>query len=97
MQKRYNIQDWKFIVGKGHFMLRHFRPAAIIAACLVFHAFAPAQQKEGPVGKVNINTATRTELIQVPKIGEKMADRIVEFRKANGPFARVEEIMNVKV
>jgi transcriptional accessory protein Tex/SPT6 len=25
-----------------------------------------------------------------------MADRIVEFRKANGPFKRVEEIMNVR-
>jgi competence protein ComEA len=34
--------------------------------------------------------------MQVPKIGEKMADRIVEFRKANGPFARVEDLMNVR-
>ena len=25
-----------------------------------------------------------------------MADRIVEFRKANGPFKRIEEIMNVR-
>jgi competence protein ComEA len=59
-------------------------------------AFAAPQQKQGPVGKVNINTATRTELMQIPKIGEKMAERIVEFRKANGPFTRVEELLNVK-
>jgi comEA protein len=85
----------EFIAG-GLLMPKQFRPIAIIAACLVFHAFAPASQKDGPISKVNINTATRTELIQIPKIGEKMADRIVEFRKANGAFARVEEIMNVK-
>jgi competence protein ComEA len=93
-KKRYNVHGWKLIGGAP--MLKHFRPIAIIAACLIVHAFAPASQKDGPVGKVNINSATRTELIQIPKIGEKMADRIVEFRKANGPFTRIEEIMNVK-
>jgi len=62
------------------------------ASCLV----VSANQKKGPVRQVNINTATRTELIQIPKIGEKMADQIVEFRKANGPYKRIEEIMNIK-
>jgi competence protein ComEA len=70
--------------------------AVILTAGLCPFALAFAQQKQGPVGKVNINTATRTELMQIPKIGEKMAERIVEFRKANGPFTRVEEILNVK-
>jgi competence protein ComEA len=72
------------------------RRAAVLAIALGAPALAFAQQKQGPIGKVNINTATRTELMQIPKIGEKMAERIVQFRKANGPFARVEEIMNVK-
>jgi competence protein ComEA len=72
-----------------------WRTVALLAWLGSF-VFAAPQQKQGPIGKVNINTATRTELMQIPKIGEKMADRIVEFRKANGPFTRVEEIMNVK-
>jgi len=72
------------------------RPAAIMLFSLALGCVAFARPQGGQGVIVNINTATRTELMQVPKIGEKMAERIVEFRKANGPFARVEEIMNVK-
>ena len=68
--------------------------AAIILFSLALCCHAQAQ--DAPRLIVNINTATRTELIQVPKIGEKMAERIVDFRKANGPFSRIEDIMNVK-
>jgi competence protein ComEA len=75
---------------------RMFRRTAVLVVALGPFAFAFAQQKQGPIYRVNINTATRTELMQVPKIGEKMANRIVEFRKTNGPFKRVEELMNVK-
>ena len=71
------------------------RLMAAVFIGMVFCAFAQAQKK-GPVRPININTATRTELIQIPNIGEKMADRIVEFRKANGPFKRIEEVMNVR-
>jgi len=77
-------------------MLQTLRAIAIIFIGLATHTSAWANQKTGPLRPVNINTATRTELIQIPRIGEKMADRIVEFRKANGPFKRVEEIMNVQ-
>ena len=76
-------------------------PKLLRQATIVFFSFASAtlvyaDTKEGPASPVNINTATRTELIQIPRIGESMADRIVEFRKANGAFDRIEEIMNVR-
>ncbi|MCL1893198.1 MAG: helix-hairpin-helix domain-containing protein [Holophagaceae bacterium] len=77
-------------------LLHLLRPIAIVFLGLVSSAFLYAQQKEGPIRPVNINTATRTELMQIPKIGEKMADQIVEFRKAHGPFKKIEEIMNVR-
>jgi len=51
---------------------------------------------ETPQQPVNINTATMTELMQLPKVGAKTAERIVAFRKEHGGFRRVEEIMNVK-
>ncbi|MDR0498271.1 MAG: helix-hairpin-helix domain-containing protein [Holophagales bacterium] len=70
--------------------------AVIVFINFAFCASAPVYQKKGPVRLVNINTATRTELIQIPKIGEKTADQIVEFRKINGPFKRIEEIMSIK-
>lgn len=44
---------------------------------------------------LNLNTATAAELMQLPGIGEKLAERIVAYREANGPFASVEEIMEV--
>ena len=71
------------------------RSVFIALLCMGSFSFA-AQQKQEAIIIVNLNTATRTELIQIPRIGESMAERIVEFRKANGPFKRIEEIMNVR-
>lgn len=45
---------------------------------------------------VNINTAAAAELTTLPRIGEKMAQRIISFRKGNGPFKRKEDLMKVK-
>ena len=45
--------------------------------------------------KVNINTATAAELETLPNIGPTMAQRIVDYRQANGPFETVEDIQNV--
>lgn len=45
--------------------------------------------------KININTATKKELVMLKNVGDKIADRIIEYRKAN-PFKTPEEIMKVK-
>ncbi len=49
-----------------------------------------------PSHAINLNSATMTELMQLPKIGAKTAERIITFRKAHGGFRRSEELMNVK-
>lgn len=54
---------------------------------------APRLPPEHPV---NLNTATVTELMQLPRVGPKTARRIIEFRQLHGPFQRLEELMNVK-
>lgn len=48
-----------------------------------------------PGGLVNVNTASATELEALPGIGEVIAQRIVDHRTANGPFASVEELLEV--
>ena len=47
-------------------------------------------------GKVNINTAGIEELSLLPRVGEVIATRIVEFREANGAFEASEDLMLVK-
>ncbi|HFD38833.1 MAG TPA: hypothetical protein ENJ31_03135 [Anaerolineae bacterium] len=49
----------------------------------------------GGDGKVNINIADVAALDTLPGIGPVTAQRIIEYREANGPFARIEDIMNV--
>ena len=44
---------------------------------------------------ININTATTEELTTIPNIGEKLAERIVEFRETNGRFERPEDLLLV--
>jgi len=45
--------------------------------------------------RVNINTATAAELETLPRVGPATAQRILEYREANGPFERIEDIQNV--
>jgi competence protein ComEA len=46
--------------------------------------------------QVNINTATVQELQLLPRVGPALAQRIVDFRSANGPFKAPEELTRVK-
>jgi len=51
---------------------------------------------ESHQGPININTATAKLLEQLPGIGPKTAQRIVEYREAHGRFSSVDELRNVK-
>jgi competence protein ComEA len=46
-------------------------------------------------GKVNINTADKTELMTLPGIGESKAELIINYRESNGAFSTIEDIMNI--
>lgn len=45
--------------------------------------------------KVNINTATASDFDTLPRIGSTLAERIVAYRDANGPFAGIESLLEV--
>ena len=46
--------------------------------------------------KVNINTASKDELVGLPGIGDAMAERIILYREDHGPFGSVEGLGGVK-
>ena len=44
---------------------------------------------------ININTADKTALMSLPSIGEKTAQKIIDYRENNGKFQTKEELKNV--
>jgi competence protein ComEA len=65
----------------------------LLLASLLFLSFC--QPVMAAKGKININTATKKELVTMKQVGDKIADRIIEYRKDN-PFEKIEDIMKVK-
>lgn len=84
--------------------------AALIALCVAAMAGVsafkrPAEAVLHPVrrlpadfedaAKIDINAASVRELDGLPGVGEALAQRIVEYRAANGAFRSIEDIMLV--
>ena len=55
-----------------------------------------ANLNDEPVRAININTAKANEIASLPRVGPKLAERIVEYRNQNGSFRTVDELRNVK-
>ena len=52
--------------------------------------------KQEKDGKINLNTATREELLTLSGIGEAKADSILAWREAHGSFAQIEDLMKIE-
>jgi competence protein ComEA len=72
-------------------------------AAIALSATALSAQSKTPAPKttataaapVNLNTATAEQLATIPGVGQKMAERIIDYRQKNGGFKKVEDLMNV--
>lgn len=53
---------------------------------------SPPEQQE----TVELNTATAEELQTLPRVGERTAQRIIEYREEHGGFEKIEDLMNVR-
>ena len=76
------------------------RPASILTALifslLVTATAGQARAAEAKKTTVNVNSADVTQLALLPRVGMSVAQRIVDFRKQNGPFKKLEDLMLVR-
>ena len=63
---------------------------AVLSAIVLFNTVWAAD-----MSPVNINTATSQELSQLKGVGPSYAEKIVAYRKANGPFTQPEDLVKV--
>jgi competence protein ComEA len=54
-----------------------------------------AETSQTQSGKININNATKAQLMTLSGIGEAKAEAIIKYRETNGAFGSIEDIMNI--
>ena len=87
------------LLGTGLALVDRYDPEAmeefhVVRAAVEVPAGAPAADREP--APVAVNSATAAQLETLPSIGPKTAARIIGFRERNGPFARLEDLLEVR-
>ena len=81
-------------------MERRMKWVCYLVACLLLTGLSPAGYADaGPTGKdvrININKASAAELEELPRVGQAVAQRIVDYRENHGPFKKVEDLKAVR-
>ena len=74
----------------------HRTIAGLVLGLLLAAAPGLAADKAEGGKKVNINSADSSQLALLPRVGPSVAQRIVDYRKENGPFKKAEDLMLVQ-
>jgi competence ComEA-like helix-hairpin-helix protein len=99
-QKPERFSAWPRPVQYASLMLSGFFLALLLMRGQVFFANATRPlEVEADLGlqfRIDLNEADRPTLLQVPGVGEKMADRILSYRETNGPFQNLQQLLQIQ-
>lgn len=92
------------LVGTGFWGVRRFAPTLFLGEPDLIAVPNSERPQDGTTESsvpnkpllLNINTTSAEELQTLPNIGERMAERIIDYRTQHGDFASVDALQNVK-
>jgi len=64
--------------------------------CSLLLSALPGWAAEAAKKQVNINSADATQLALLPRVGPSLAQKILDYRKENGPFKKADDLMLVR-
>ena len=64
--------------------------------CSLFLSALPGWAAEAARKQVNINSADATQLAFLPRVGPSLAQKILDYRKQNGPFKKADDLVLVR-
>src|ERR1700759_4744014 len=68
----------------------------LLLSCAILVSAALSATKKPPAHPIDINSASLTQLQEVPGIGPATADKILQMRKSYGAFKTVDDLLSVR-
>lgn len=88
----YEIQDLDKISGIGSRTVEDLKPHITVGK----EYMSEQPEEESTTEKIDINSASQSELTKLPGVGSVTAQSIVSYREQNGPFNSLEDLDNVR-